>query len=118
MENTMSNLNEEFISEEIDRVLADYPEYPYKQTFANPGLRKTLVNHVLTQIRTEITEIEGEESVSPIADSAPFPQDQKLALNNLIRQEIAYLIQQKNECVMHSAPEDVDSCLSPSHWFG
>lgn len=118
MEDKTSNLTENIIAEEIDRVLADYPEYPYKQTFANPGLHKTLINHVLTQIRTEFPEAEGDESASQISDGAPFSQDQKLALNNLIRQEIAYLIQQKNECVMHSAPEDVDSCLSPSHWFG
>lgn len=109
---------EPLVSEAIDQLLDSYPDHPYKKIFAQPNLRRALMANVIGQLPIQSMESEPsqERASTPIALS--ISQEQELALKSLIRQEIAYLIQQKSECISRSAPEEVESCFAPSHWFG
>lgn len=91
------------VSETLDNVLEGYSSY--KKAFTNLDLRKTLIMHVL-----------GEFSIS--SEDLPLSQEQQVQLKNLIRQEIAYILQQSSECIRRSTTEEMDSCFTPSHWFG
>jgi hypothetical protein len=109
---------ESMVSEAIDQLLDSYPDHPYKKIFAQPNLRRALMANVIDQLPVPSMEsAPSQERVSkPIALS--LSQEQEIALKTVIRQEIAYLIQHKSECISRSAPEEVESCFAPSHWFG
>lgn len=109
---------EPVVSEAIDELLESYPDHPYKKIFAQPNLRRTLLANVMSQLPVDSMEMEAspERASEPLALS--LSQQQQIVLKTLIRQEIAYLIQQKSECISRSTAEEVESCFAPSHWFG
>jgi hypothetical protein len=118
METTSSNLISPVVAEVIEKDLDSYPDYPYGKALANPSLRKTIVAHVVSQLPSKYTNFEEKQkSSTKSADLSLSPEDE-VYIKNLIRQEIAYIMQQKGECISQSAPEEVGSCLAPSHWFG
>ena len=118
MERTIHKLLEQLVAETIDRVLETYPARTYSKAFANPRLHKTLMNHVLSQLPGQHTGTEEGQPLSVNSDDLLLSREQQLSLTNLIRQEIVYIIQQNAECIGSSSPNEADSCLAPSHWFG
>jgi hypothetical protein len=106
------------VSEAIDQLLDSYPEHPYKKIFAQPNLRRALMANVISQLPIQSMESEPHQQRASQPITLAISQEQEIALKTLIRQEIAYLIQQKSECISRSAPEEVESCFAPSHWFG
>ena len=118
MEKTISDSLWPVVSKILDEILEGYPSYPYKKALTNPDLRRTLIEHVLTQIPNwHPSEMEETTSSSQPETVTISPEDQ-LHIQNIVRQEIAYLIQQRAECVSRTKAEEVDSCFTPSHWFG
>lgn len=118
MERTINKSIEGLVADAIDRVIEGYPTQTYGKALVNPGFRKALMNHVLSQLSSQYFEIEKGQKFSNNPDGSPLSQEQQVFLKNLIRQEIVYIMQQKSECIKRSSPEDVDSCFAPSHWFG
>ncbi|HEY9605585.1 MAG TPA: hypothetical protein V6C85_28535 [Allocoleopsis sp.] len=106
------------VSEAIDELLESYPEHPYKKIFAQPHLRRTLLANVMSQLPMESMESEPSQGRASKPLALSLSQEQQIVLKTLIRQEIAYLIQQKSECISRSTTEEVESCFAPSHWFG
>lgn len=118
METTSSNLISPVVAEVIEKELDTYPDYPYGKALANPSLRKTIVAHVVSQLPSQYTNFEEKQNSSTKSDDLSLSPEDEVYIKNLIRQEIAYIMQQKGECISHSAPEEVGSCFAPSHWFG
>jgi hypothetical protein len=112
------DLREDLVAEAIDKVLDTYPQNLYGKAFANPKLRKTLMAHVLNQLTILPTGIQEGQKLSNTPNDSSISPELELSINNLIRQEIAYIMQQKGECISRSSPEEADACLAPSHWFG
>lgn len=106
------------VSETLDRVLEGYPEYPYRKAFKNPDLRRTLIVHVLSQLPGLYTIDEEGHKLSIRPEDLPLSQEQQLQLTNIIRQEVAYIIQQSSECIRQTKAQEIDACFTPSHWFG
>ncbi|MEW6492887.1 MAG: hypothetical protein AB1589_10315 [Cyanobacteriota bacterium] len=118
MDNTLSDSMFARVSEVLDQALEGYPQYPYRKAFNNPELRRTLVINVLNQIPNWYPREQEEQKASIQSENLSLSQDQQLHLKNLVRQEIAYIIQQSSECISRTRPEEADSCFTPSHWFG
>jgi hypothetical protein len=119
MDKTISDSILPVVNAILDEVLEGYPEYPYRKAFTNPELRRTLITHVLNQLPNWHPSDHGGEALSVHSETGtPLSQDQKFYLKNLIRQEMGYIIQQSSDCISQTAPEKIDSCFTPSHWFG
>jgi hypothetical protein len=118
MKGKIGNSMEPIVSKAIERVLESYPEHPYKKVFAQPNLRRMLMVNVLRQLPIKPMAIEEEPELSSELSNLSLSQEQELSIQTVIRQEIAYLIQPKSDCISRSAPEEVESCFAPSHWFG
>jgi hypothetical protein len=118
MDNVFSDLMFARVSEVLDQALEGYPHYPYRKAFNNPELRRTLVINVINQVPNWYPQEQEEQKASLQSENLSLSQEQLLHLKNLVRQEIAYIIQQNSECISRTRPEEADSCFTPSHWFG
>ncbi len=118
METTIGDAMLSAVNEIFAQVLEGYPDYPYKKAFTNPELRRTLIVRVMNQLPNWHPGHEDGEPLSSEPDTFPISQENQIHIINLIRQEIAYLIQQKGECISRTPTEEIDSCFTPSHWFG
>jgi hypothetical protein len=106
------------VTEVFEQVLEGYPDYPYKKAFTNPDLRRTLIAQVLSQLQNWHPGNEEGNNLSNTPEDWQLSQEDKMHIQTIIRQEIAYIIQQKSECISRTATEEIDSCFTPSHWFG
>ncbi len=121
MEEKIDNLMVPTVNQILEEVLGGYPDYPYKKALTHPDIRRNLLTQVLSQLSNWHPIEEEDKSDKNTADHAGNFQisvEDKIYIQNLIRQEIAYIVQQKAECTSRKSSEDVDSCLTPSHWFG
>ena len=106
------------VTEIFDQVLEGYPDYPYKKAFTNPDQRRTLIAKVVSQLQNWHPGNEEGKTLLNNSEKLQFSQGDKMHIQTIIRQEIAYIIQQKSECISRTATEEIDSCFAPSHWFG
>jgi hypothetical protein len=113
---TIVNLTELEIIEEIETVVETYPHHPYQQVFAIPELRQELMAYVLshTNNRYVVVEEGQEEALRPL----PCSKDQRLSIEELIRQGIEKTMQKNMAQIAHQIPEPVASSSAPSSWFG
>jgi hypothetical protein len=118
METKNGNLISPVVAKAIEKELDSYPNYPYGKALANPSLRKSILAHVVSQLPSQYTNFEKKQKSSTKSDDLSLPPEDEVYIKNLIRQEIAYIMQQKGECISQSAPEEASSCFAPSHWFG
>ena len=118
MDNVVSDSMFAKVSEILDQALEGYPQYPYQKAFNNPESRRILIINVLNQIPNWYPQGQGKQQASIQSENLSLSEEQQLHLKNLVRQEIAYIIQQSSECISRTRPEDADSCFTPSHWFG
>lgn len=118
MEKTIDDLMLSRINETLDQVLETYPDYPYQKTLNDWEFRRNLITRVLSQLSNWHPSEEHPGEASSDSDRLQLSPEDKIHIQNLLRQEIAYIIQQKSECVSRTATEEVDSCSMPSHWFG
>jgi hypothetical protein len=115
MTKTVANLTLPVVVDQIETVLESYPYHPYQQAFAIPDLRQRLIAYVLNRISSYYTVLEeGENST----DSINCSSDRKLQIKNLVTQGIPDILQQHWEWSIHHIPSELESGLTPSHWFG
>jgi LPS O-antigen subunit length determinant protein (WzzB/FepE family) len=117
MERVVEDSMLSIVRKALDRVLEGYPDYPYKKAFINQELRRTLLGRILNQLPNWHPSSE-EDQHSIYREDLVLSQEQEIYLQNLIRQEIAYIMQQNAECINRASPEEIDACSTPSHWFG
>lgn len=118
MEQTIDDLMLSAVNEILNQVLETYPDYPYQKALNNPELRRHLISRVLNQLSNWHPSEEPNRQAASHSEQLQLSPEEKIHIQNVIRQEIAYIIQQKAECVSRTATEEVDSCFTPSHWFG
>jgi hypothetical protein len=118
METTVENVMLPAVTEILDQVLEGYPDYPHKKAFTNPELRRNLLNRVMNQLPNWHPAHEEGGSISNDTENWHLSEEKKIHIRNIIRQEIAYIIQQKSACISRTPAEEIDSCFTPSHWFG
>jgi hypothetical protein len=89
-----------FVIQEIDKVLADYPEHPYQAAFSIEELRQKLVTHVLKHIPAEckVTEIEQKQQKKP---NSLLTKEQRLRIDVLIRGSILHLLRENADWISH-----------------
>jgi hypothetical protein len=118
MEKTIDALMLSVVNKSLNQVLETYPDYPYQKALNNPEFRRHLITRVLSQLSNWHPSEEQKEKAASSSDHLQLSPEDKIHIQNLIRQEIAYIIQQKSDCVSRTATEEVDTCATPSHWFG
>ena len=118
METTVEDAMLFAVTEILDQVLKSYPDYPHQKAFTNPDLRRSLLNRVMSQLPNWYPAHEEGKPVPKGAENWQFSEENKIHIRNIIRQEIAYIIQQKSACISRTSAEEIDSCFTPSHWFG
>jgi hypothetical protein len=118
MEETIDDLMLPTVNEILEQVLSGYPDYPYKKALNNLDLRRNLIAQVLSQLSNWHPSEEGDKSGATHAEDLQFSAEDKIHIQNLIRQEIAYIVQPKAEGISRTSTEEFDSCVTPSHWFG
>lgn len=72
------------VTEEVERILQTYPEYPYQIAFSSSGLRQELIAYVLSRILNTYTVTEEEYSSSNNTILAHYSKEQRLHLDHLI----------------------------------
>lgn len=118
MEKTIDDLMLLVVNENLNQILETYPDYRYQKALTNSDFRRHLITRVLSQLSNwHPSEEQKGKSVNNSERLQLSPED-KIHIQNLIRQEIAYIIQQKSECFSRTTTEEVDPCSTPSHWFG
>lgn len=118
METTVGDAMLAAVTEILDQVLEGYPDYPHRKAFTNPDLRRNLLNRVMSQLPNWYPAHEEGKKVPNSTDNWQLSEENKIHIRNIIRQEIAYIIQQKSACISRTPAEEIDSCFTPSHWFG
>lgn len=87
----LTNSTLPIILEEIENVLAESPNCPYRAAFTLPELREKLIDYVLSQIPHYYTIESSKSSIKQLRP--PFRLlEQRLQLENLIRKGIFELI--------------------------
>lgn len=110
------NLTMPVVLEEIDRILRNYPYYPYQQVFTLPSRRQKLVTYVLSRLPGLYAVVEDSDQRD---ESSPHycTTDQKQQINILLHQGIQHII--SNEHDWHSpGSRQNNQAVTPSHWFG
>ena len=89
------------VIQEIDKVLADYPEHPYQAAFSIEELRQKLVSHVLKHIPADckLTDIEQQQLKKP--NSLFLTKEQRLRIDVLIRGSILHLLRENADWIGH-----------------
>lgn len=90
------------LSQEIENVLEDYPEYPYQVAFSIDELRQQLVAHVLRHIPFCYS-VFG-EARQQVTTDVRFPyrsKEERLRLDALIRGSILHLLRENADWVSH-----------------
>lgn len=84
MSKQIINLTLQIVSEEIESVLENYPEYPYHQAFAPSNLRLELIAYVLSRIPNiyKVVEETQEPSINTMFPSVS--SEQRLQLESWI----------------------------------
>lgn len=118
MDTTIRDLMLPAVTEIVAQVLEGYPDYPYKKAFTNSELRRTLLVRVMNQLPNWHPGNEAEKDSLNTPNNWQPSEENKIHISNLIRQEIAYIIQPKTECISRTSNDEIESCFTPSHWFG
>jgi hypothetical protein len=98
MSHKIINLTLPIVLQEIENVLAEYPEYPYKATFAVEEFRQKLIAHVLSHIPNRFTVIDDSEE-PPKGNLFHHPISERLRLEDLIHGGILHIIQENADSV-------------------
>ena len=87
------------VFQEIENVLEDYPEYPYRTAFSIDELRRKLVNHVLSLLPKR--NLDAGDLLKPTAQSkSPYRSTQeRIHLNVLIRGSIIHILRENADWV-------------------
>ncbi|HEY9822966.1 MAG TPA: hypothetical protein V6D35_19665 [Candidatus Sericytochromatia bacterium] len=88
-----------YVLQEIEKVLKDYPEYPYQLAFSIKELRSQLVAHVLRHTANCYSTI-GDVPESTIEDKFRYSSmSERLRLDTLIRGSIFHLLRENAQWI-------------------
>jgi hypothetical protein len=105
------------VNAKVEDILQTYPEYPYRDVFANPRLRDRLVAYVLSYIPNRHVMTENPQKWAAQYNCLFSPEEQAY-IEKLIRRGIPYLLRTHEHWIERYAPEPTDASCVPSHWFG
>lgn len=106
------------VNAKVEEILQTYPEYPYRDVFANPRLRDRLVAYVLSYIPNRHVITDNPDKWAMQYNSLFSPEEQAY-IDTLIRHGISYLLRSHQDWAQRYAPEPTaDANCVPSHWFG
>lgn len=86
-------LNLQFVIEEVEDILQEYPEYPYQAAFAIPELRQKLITYVLS-LSNNHRVIENARQPLKITNYLYPSLEQRLPIEVLIRGGILHLLRE------------------------
>ncbi|MFH7026602.1 MAG: hypothetical protein ACHBN1_14615 [Heteroscytonema crispum UTEX LB 1556] len=119
MTKTIFNLTLPAVVTAIEDVLEGYPHHPYQQAFSIPDLRQELIAHVLSRVSSYYVVVEeGQQPSAVNVKSLLGVLKEKSCIEALIHEGIEKVFHKREQEVIHQIPEEVDSGLAPSHWFG
>jgi hypothetical protein len=117
MSKTIVNLSVSAVNSEVTQILAGYPQEPHQHLFADPGLRKKLIVHVLSRMPGLYAVIQEEEDLPTSADYPLLAEAEQQQIEQLIHEGIQQLVGESAPEATHSDEETLPES-SPSHWFG
>jgi hypothetical protein len=117
MSKTIVNLSIAAVNSEVTQILADYPQEPYQQLFADQALRQKLIVHVLSRMPGLYAVIQEEEDLPTSADCPLLAEADQQQIEQLIHEGIQHLTQEYSPEAVASSDETPPE-NSPSHWFG
>lgn len=91
------NLTLLLVTEELENILGNYPEYRYRQAFASSNLRQKLLAYVLSRIPNIYTVIEESQSPSINTIILDCCSEQIRHIESLIHTGIRDVIHRNNE---------------------
>jgi hypothetical protein len=110
------NLTVPAVVEVMEAVLETYPDHPYQQAFSHPDRRQELIAYVLTRVQNSYGVMEAGEDFSPILRS--FSLEERLWVEAVVHQGIHTLFDTNSLADQQLVPEEEESGLAASHWFG
>jgi hypothetical protein len=99
MSHGLVNLTLPVLTQEIEHILEEYPEYPYQSAFSVPELRQKLIAHTLSVI--EGTQI---SSGNPKVHYSS-PLQERLRMEMVIRGSILHILRENANWLSHNLPE-------------
>jgi hypothetical protein len=107
------------VNAKVEEVLQTYPEYPYRDVFANPRLRDRLVAYVLNYIPNRYVRSKNPQKLGAQYNCL-FSPDEQAYIEKLIRHGISQLLRSHEDWLERYVPqsEPTDAHRVPSHWFG
>ncbi|PSB00770.1 hypothetical protein [Merismopedia glauca] len=105
MSHELINLTLPIVTQEIEDVLEEYPEYPYQSAFLMPELRLQLIAHVLSQIpnRYEVKGIQKSSNNGQARHSSLLKE--RLGMEMLIRGGILHILRENADWLSHQLPK-------------
>ena len=93
------NLTLPVVLAQIEKLLDDYPEYPYQIAFSLPELRQRLLDHVLTHTPNHYS-VAGEKLTLKSRNSlAHSSVQERIRMENLIHGSILHILRENTEWV-------------------
>lgn len=118
MAKTIVNLAMPAVIEETEDILGTYPHHPYQQAFSIPDMRQRLISYVLTRMPGVYTVVEDAEECLINHKSLCGALEHREEIQNLIHQGIQRILKENQGWIDRHIPEELDSELTPSNWFG
>lgn len=118
MSKTIINLTLPVVIEETEDILDSYPYHPYQQAFSIPDMRKKLVSYVLCRVPGVYAVVEEADRASIDPKSLCNSLEQRIRIENLIRQGIEQIVQENMDWIDRHVPHQTNSAFAPSSWFG
>lgn len=118
MSTVIVNLTEQAVLQDIEQLLATYPDHPHQQAFAHPDLRQKLLAWVLSRVQNVFVVAESTDEIAIHPDHAPYCNDVRSCQEYVIRQGIQEILTQEQQTTNHHLLEEEDPELPTSHWFG
>lgn len=100
------NLTLLLVIQEVDEVLEDYPEYPYKIACSIHELRSAIILHVLSQIPNYYTLLEDSQELPLEPKFLYSSKQERIHVQNLIRQRIAEIFQENTDSISEYLPKN------------
>lgn len=87
-----------FVVQEIENILADYPEHPYQAAFSIEELRQKLIAHVLRYLPMfcKVTDTERKQLQKT---KSPLSKEQRLRINVLIHGSMLHLLRENADWI-------------------
>ncbi|NEP50154.1 MAG: late competence development ComFB family protein [Moorea sp. SIO3C2] len=96
MAETLVHLTTPIVIQEIENVLAKYPEFPYQDVLSQSNIRQDLIAYVLNRIPNNYEAVDKIEASSKTQKLQQLSSEQKLYLENWIHTGIYNILHWDN----------------------